>query len=65
MSQAKFGFSFLIAAALFAGTALVAGCSSPEKVTKTTTTEQSTSVAPMAPTTTSTTTTTSTQQSRP
>lgn len=54
----------LIGIAVVAGTALVAGCSGPDKVTKTTTTEQSTTTS-MAPPTTTTTTTTSSQQSRP
>jgi outer membrane murein-binding lipoprotein Lpp len=64
MTDMKSGFRFVIAVALVAGTALLAGCGGSDKVTRTTTTEQSTTV-PMAPTTSSTTTTTSTQQSRP
>ena len=64
MTDTKFGLKFLTAAALVAGTVLVAGCDS-DKETKTTTTEQSTTTAaPMPPTSYSTTTTT-TEQTRP
>jgi outer membrane murein-binding lipoprotein Lpp len=47
----------LASVALFAGTILVAGCGSSDKVTKTTTSEQTTSTMP-PPVTSSTTTTT-------
>jgi len=50
----------LTSVALFAGTMLVAGCGSPDKVTKTTTTEQTTST--MAPPVATSTTTTTTRQ---
>jgi outer membrane murein-binding lipoprotein Lpp len=63
MTDMKSGLKFVIAVALVSGTALVAGCGSSDKVTRTTTTEQSTTV-PVAPMS-STTTTTSTQQTRP
>jgi len=48
---------------LLAGTALVAGCSSPAPITRTTTTEQTSTVTP--PPVVSSTTTTTVQQSRP
>jgi len=64
MTDTKFSLKFLTAAALVAGTVLVAGCDS-DKETKTTTTEHSASTtAPMPPATYSTTTTT-TEQTRP
>ena len=64
MTNPKFGLKFLTAAALVAGTVLVAGCDS-DKETKTTTTEQSSTTTKPMPPTTYTTTTTSTEQSRP
>jgi uncharacterized lipoprotein YajG len=54
---------FLTFVGLLAGTVLVAGCGSSDKVTKTTTTEQTSTTTP--PPVTSTTTTTTTQQTRP
>jgi hypothetical protein len=63
MNQTKASLKFLISLAVVAGTTLLAGCGSDEKVTKTTTTEQSTTTVPMVVPTTSTTTTTTTQQS--
>jgi outer membrane murein-binding lipoprotein Lpp len=65
MRHTKTSLNILTAFAVFAGTSLVAGCGSDEKVTKTTTTEQSTTTAApiMAPAT-STTTTTTTSQSQ-
>ena len=63
MTQTKTSLKFLIGFALLAGTSLVAGCGSDEKVTKTTTTEHTTTIAPVIAPTTSTTTTTTTQQS--
>jgi len=54
----------LTAVTMLAGTALVAGCSSPDPVTRTTTTEQTTTVKPAPVTSTTTTTTQQTNQSR-
>lgn len=66
MLQISSSRKYLVALALFAGTSLVAGCGSDEKVTKTTTTEQSSTTAPMlAPTNSTTTTTTTTKESQP
>ena len=56
------GFRLLMACALLAGTTLVAGCGSSERVSRTTTTEETT-VQP-SPITSSTTTTT-TRQNQP
>jgi hypothetical protein len=57
------GIRLLTAVTLLTGTALVAGCGSPDKVTRTTTTEQTTASTP-APVSSSTTTTT-TRQTQP
>ena len=52
--------------ALFTGTVLVAGCSDPDRVTRTTTTDQTTTSAPMPmPMPAQSTTTTTTEQTRP
>ncbi len=67
MTRTKSGLRFLICAALVSGTAVLAACGGPDKVTKTTTTEQTTTTAPMPmePATSTTTTTTRTQQTKP
>ena len=49
---------FLTAVALIASSSLVAGCGSPDKVTKTTTTERTTATPPQASSSSTTTTTT-------
>lgn len=65
MTDMRSNLRFLTCIALISGTALLAACGGPDKVTKTTTTEQTTTSAPMEPATSTTTTTTSTQQTRP
>ena len=64
MRHTKASLSILTAFAVLAGTSLLAGCGSDEKVTKTTTTEQSTTTAPIMAPASSTTTTTTTSQSQ-
>jgi hypothetical protein len=58
------GIRRLTAVALLTGTALVAACGSPDKVTRTTTTSEQTSATAPAPIVSSTTTTT-TRQTQP
>ena len=68
MTNMKYRLRLLTVATLLTSTALVAGCGSTEKVTKTTTTEQTTTstVPALAPAPDSSfTTTTTTQQTRP
>jgi len=62
MTDMKFGFRLLIGVALIGGTALLASCGEPDRMSRTTTTEQSATTMPVAPTTS---TTVTTQQYRP
>jgi hypothetical protein len=55
-------FRLLTVVGLLTGTIPVAGCGSPDKITRTTTTEQTTTMPPVAA---SSTTTTTIQQTRP
>lgn len=64
MTDMKHGFKLVLCAALVSGTALLAGCGSSDKVTKTTTTEQSTTSIPVAPATSATTTTTTVHEAQ-
>jgi outer membrane murein-binding lipoprotein Lpp len=56
MSHTTSRLRVLTAIALFTSTVLVAGCGSPDKVTKTTTTEQTTATPPVTSSSTTTTT---------
>ncbi len=64
MTNMTRSFRLLTVAALLTGTALMAACGSPDKVSKTTTTEQTTTTA-MPPPVTSSTTTTTIQKTQP